>query len=324
MNQATLNRMARQAEAEESLARAAHLYYVLGMTQAEVAERLHITRFKVNRMLAQARQKGMVRIAINVPYRARLDLEQQLVERFGLVSAVVCPAEATDETSLSEVIGQYAAGHVAGLLEDGMVIAVSWGKTLRALGAAIIPDAARDLCVTSMLGALTSQSDLGRFGAADALAKSVGAECLFIPGPILCDCVATKDAINAQPAAQLAIERSKSADIALLSVGGLGMSSLREASSLSDEDYQSAVNAGAIGNFLGRFIGADGHLIAHDLNDRATGVHPDEIASIPLRLLCAGGEHKTEGIRVILEKGYGNAIITDEDTAQRLLRPATG
>ena len=47
---------------DETLARVSHLYYVLGLTQNEIAKRLAITRFKVHRLLVRAREKGMVRI----------------------------------------------------------------------------------------------------------------------------------------------------------------------------------------------------------------------------------------------------------------------
>ena len=323
MKKIGIGRELRSGSGDEALARVAHLYYILGMTQAEVASRIGITRFKVNRMLAQARELGMVRIEINVPSVGRLDLERRLERLYGLNSAFVCPSDTSENTSVSEVIGRYAASIVAQSLEDGMVIASSWGETLHALALSINPEAARDLCVASMLGTLTSQTDIEKFGAAPTLAARLRAECLFIPGPIICDSVTTKDAINAQPAAQLAMDRARLADLALLSVGGHCMSSLREASILSEGDYDRAVSAGAIGNFLGKFIGSDGAPIDHDLNDRAVGIEQDQIGNIPCRLLCAGGEHKVDAIRVILERGYATALTTDENTARKLFDAAS-
>lgn len=304
---------------DEALARVAHLYYVLGLTQADVADRLGITRFKVNRMLAQARERGMVRIEINVPYTERFDLERELERAFGLDSCFICPSDTSDRVSLSEVIGSYAATAVADSLEDGMVIAASWGQTLRAMALAINPDIARNLCVVSMLGSLTSRTDLDRFDAAATLASRLGAECLYIAGPIFCDSVVTRDAINAQPAAQLAMDRARHADLALLSVGGHGMSSLRKATIITDDEYRSAMAAGAIGNFLGRFIGKDGKPVDHPLNERAVGIGPADIGNIRRRVLCAGGTHKIEAIRVVLDCGYATALVTDEDTGRALL-----
>lgn len=319
MNRTASSLDPRKASDEESLARAAHLYYVLGMTQADVASRLGITRFKVNRMLALARERGMVRIEINVPYTRRFTLENALKNTFGLDSVFVCPSDATDAMPLSEVIGNYAATEVSETIEEGMVIATSWGQTLRALALAINPNIARNLVVTNMLGALTSQTDLDKFDAAATLATRLGAECLFIPGPIICDSSVTRDAIHSQPAAQRAMEMARTADLALLSVGGYGMRSLRQAAIITDEEYAEAVKAGAIGNFLGQFINEKGRPVDHPLNDRAVGIGPDGIKDIPRRIMCAGGQHKVDAIRVALDCGYATGLVTDERTATALL-----
>ena len=44
--------------------RVAWLYYLENLTQAEIGERLGLTRARVNRMLAEARESGLVRISL--------------------------------------------------------------------------------------------------------------------------------------------------------------------------------------------------------------------------------------------------------------------
>lgn len=303
----------------EALARAAHLYYVLGYTQAEIAKRIGITRFKVHRLLAQARERGMVRIEIDVPFTARLELEATLVDKFGLSSAFVCPSEESDDVPLSDVIGQYAAMVCAALLRDGQTIATSWGSTLRALASAVDPSAAQDIAVVSMIGSLSTRSSQDRYEAASVLADRLSAECFYLPGPILCDSPEAKEAINAQPTARLAIERAANADIAFLSMGGRNMSSLRECGMLSEADYEEAKAAGAIGNLLGRFIGEDGKAIDHPLNALCLGIGPDELGNIPVRVLCAGGAGKVDVMRAVLRRELATVLVTDEVTARALI-----
>lgn len=52
-------------EGERFLARVAWAYHVEGLTQGAVAERLGVTRLRVNRALAEARRTGLVRISFN-------------------------------------------------------------------------------------------------------------------------------------------------------------------------------------------------------------------------------------------------------------------
>ena len=58
--------------------RVAWLYYLENLTQAEIGERLGLTRARVNRMLAEARESGLVRISLNSSLAECVALEQAL------------------------------------------------------------------------------------------------------------------------------------------------------------------------------------------------------------------------------------------------------
>ena len=76
-------------DTDEFLTRLAWLYFVGGLTQAEVAAQLGITRLRVNRGLAAARARGLARVELDSPFAAALDLQAQLVARFGLRDALI-------------------------------------------------------------------------------------------------------------------------------------------------------------------------------------------------------------------------------------------
>jgi DNA-binding transcriptional regulator LsrR (DeoR family) len=307
------------AAVDDAIARVAHQYHVLGLTQADIAKRLGITRFKAHRMLAQARERGMVRIKLDVSSASRLALEDRLVERFGLDTAYVCPSDSTPEFPLSAVIGHYAASIVAPLIADGMTIAVSWGLTLRALAVALEPLPVQNLSVVPLVGSLATRSSIDRYEACSVLAQKLNAECYYLPGPILCDSEATREAISAQPVIRETQSKARAASLALLSIGGYTMSSMFDAGVLSAEDRASAVAAGAVGNLLGYFIGADGRLIDHPLNRRSLGIGPEGIRDVPVRVLCAGGPNKVDAIIGALRNRLVTTLVTDETTAMSVL-----
>ena len=76
--------------------RAAWLYYVEGMTQEQIARFMNISRAKVIRLLASARDNGIVRIRIEDRASEQVALERQLVAAFGLADAIVVPAPADE------------------------------------------------------------------------------------------------------------------------------------------------------------------------------------------------------------------------------------
>src|SRR3954468_13561446 len=73
--------------------RAATLYYLDGLTQAEVAARLGVSRPTAGRLIARAKADGLVRIEVVVPPDVGDDLhaaeERELERTFGLTEAVI-------------------------------------------------------------------------------------------------------------------------------------------------------------------------------------------------------------------------------------------
>ena len=60
--------------------RVAWLYYLENLTQAEIGERLGLTRARVNRMLSEARDSGLVRISLNSKFADCAQTEQALAD----------------------------------------------------------------------------------------------------------------------------------------------------------------------------------------------------------------------------------------------------
>ncbi len=52
---------------EQLRVRVAWLYFMEGLTQADIAGKLGITRLRANRLLGEARESGLVSIQVNSP-----------------------------------------------------------------------------------------------------------------------------------------------------------------------------------------------------------------------------------------------------------------
>ena len=60
------------------------LHFVDGMKQSDIALAMNLSPSKVNRLIAQGRKLGMVKIAIESPFQRLVDLEKRLTEAGGL------------------------------------------------------------------------------------------------------------------------------------------------------------------------------------------------------------------------------------------------
>lgn len=124
------------------MVRAAWFYYVGGLNQEMTAARLGLTRARVNKMLAEARESGLVSISIDHRRVGVLPLEDRLRTRFGLDFCISTPAFGFHDTSKqdSEVrkqiafraVGVAAANHLKTLLSenDSLTVGTGWGRTI--------------------------------------------------------------------------------------------------------------------------------------------------------------------------------------------------
>src|SRR2546423_9131897 len=108
--------------------RAAWLYFMEGLTQAEIARRLGTTRLRINRILVDARRNGLVGITLNSELATCVALEQQLIRDFRLKAAVVVPTP-PDEAQNPMIFGRAAAKFVSRFLEDkpNRRVRIRWG-----------------------------------------------------------------------------------------------------------------------------------------------------------------------------------------------------
>ena len=88
----------------EQLVRASRLYYELGETQNQIAERLGVTRPQVSRLLKEARAQGVVEIRIVDRTEVESPAGVALRDRFGLRAVHLAPnLEGTAEVARRRV-----------------------------------------------------------------------------------------------------------------------------------------------------------------------------------------------------------------------------
>ncbi|MEO6929434.1 MAG: sugar-binding domain-containing protein, partial [Casimicrobiaceae bacterium] len=137
-------------EARESglAIRAAWLYYVHGLTQAQVAAHLGVSRVKVHRLIALAHQQNSVKVFVEGGAAECIALEQKLMQAFKLQFCSVVPSDidgaGAGPAAASRSLGVAAALYLHQYLEEHpkCSIGVGHGRTLAAVADAL-PKVAR-------------------------------------------------------------------------------------------------------------------------------------------------------------------------------------
>ncbi|KAB7565583.1 sugar-binding transcriptional regulator, partial [Verminephrobacter sp. Larva24] len=125
-------------DAERGLAiRAAWLAYVGGYTQEVIAERMAISRVKVQRLVASAMENGLVKFFVEGVPAECMALEDELMRRCGLKRCVVVPDMGGPEQPESTIaaLAVAAARYLHRLLGKGDLhtVGIGHGRTLAAM-----------------------------------------------------------------------------------------------------------------------------------------------------------------------------------------------
>ena len=306
---------------DELSTRVAWLYYMENLTQAAIGDRLGLTRAHVNRILAEAREAGLVRITINSNFAHCSALEQRLEARFGLSSAVVIPSP-SDVEQVPGLLGIAAGECLSRFLEDRRpaVVGVGWGATIRETIRHVRVGRHPDLWITSMMGGLPQGLELNTFEIAGELAKRLQARCSYLAAPIYASSARSRDTILAQEVFQPLMARLAKVELAVLSLGDMSARSLLIRHGLpSDVGAEELRAKGAVGDILGQFLDRQGRPIAHGINRRAIALPLAKLAKIRTVMLVAGGANKARIIAAALTGGFADVLVSDESTVANAL-----
>jgi DNA-binding transcriptional regulator LsrR (DeoR family) len=308
-------------EDEQLRVRVAWLYFMEGLTQADIAAKLGITRLRANRLLGEARESGLVNIQVNARLSGCVALERELIAEAGLKDAVIVPTPA-DAEQIHAVLGRATADYLARHLGESRVraVGIGWGATLREtvrhLASANLPE----LSINSMMGGLTYGSELNTFEITSEFARRVNAQCNYLAAPIYAGSPKSRDTILAQDVFRETFQRLATNDVALMSVGDLSRRSLLIRYGLpKDVTVEQLRAAGAVGDIMGTFLDQHGQPIKHSVNKRVIALPTEMLRKVETAIVASGGLNKTAILAGVLRAKLCNVLVSDEVSARAAL-----
>jgi len=310
-------------QADDDIAQAAWLYYVGNLSQQEVSKRLGVSRFKVLRMLADAREQGLVRITVEHRTSRALSLADKLVAAFGLQEVQVAPigAETDDDVLSRNAVAILASGYLARIAgsDSQATVGLGWGRTLSAMADNLTGVRNTGLTFVSLMGSVTYASHTAPGDVCVRLAAQTGGRAILMPAPFVTDSAAACEGIMSQRLVREAMDVARKADHALMSVG-----ECREGAILFDSDIftpaqiQQLLDADVVGDCCGVFYKADGTVADIELNRCTPCVQPADMAAMDTVLL-AGGAGKVAATLAVLRAGFVKKLLVDEGLATALV-----
>jgi DNA-binding transcriptional regulator LsrR (DeoR family) len=299
--------------------RIAWMYYVEGLTQNEIADRLGIGRVTVVRNINEAIRQREVKIWIEGDVSECLDLEAELKSVFGLKEAVVVP-EPVQTDNVAKSVGFAAGMYMSDRITEHMSVGVGWGATLYESLQTFAPGKLDNVQVISLLGGIVQARKFNPAEFAWQFARSLQADCFLLQAPAVVDSPETREALIERCGLSDVFRRAERLDIALLSVGTMAPTSTAFRFNLvSDEERIELLRMGAVGDLMFNFFDRTGELIDHPVNRRIMSIPLALLRRVPERVIASGGIDKVECLLGAMKLIGCNVLITTEQTAREML-----
>jgi deoxyribonucleoside regulator len=300
----------------------AKLYYLEGLSQKEIADKISVSRPTVSNLLKRCRDEGIVEIRIREMNSLINVLKRELKSVFDLRDVVVVPS-GPDDSATIERTGRAASEMVVRMLRDGLRIGIAWGvttyKTIHTLNVAPVY---QGIEVCQLVGALGSINPIyDGYELARTLAEKLNGSYTTIQAPGGVSTVEAKQLFLREPGIAAALEKARTVDLAILSVSPDDPkdSSLVKAGYITPEESAEISRKGSVGHHCSGHFDIDGNVVRSSLNDRIVGITVDDLRRIPDVILTACGTVKADAILGALRSGLFHYLATDEAAALKVL-----
>lgn len=288
-----------------------------------IARELDTSRSSVSRLLAHAKDAGIVNINLHDPSDRSTAAAAIIAARYNVTAHIVPVPESTNDIDRLERVAMTAARILTDFVHPTTSLGVAWGSTMTAVSRHLTPHALPNSRIVQLNGAGNNRSSgieyaseiLRRFG------EAFGASVEQFPVPAFFDDPATKAAMWKERSTKRVLALHASLDVALFSIG----SPLAQVPShvymggyLDAADYASIARDGAIGDVATVFFRPDGSDEGIALNARATGPGFGTLRRAGRRICVISGSAKVPSLRGALAARLITDLVIDESAARAL------
>ena len=286
---------------------AAKIYYIEGLSQLQVAERLQVSTATVSRLLAGARTEGIVRFEVP-DLEENTELEDRLRTALGLKAVRVLESArpATIAMKVSELL---ADTHI----NDQSVMAVGWGRTIQSVIKAGLPRTPGVTVVPTTGGMHQTASHFQINEFVRGAAEHMQGNACFLYVPSL---------VSAELKAGLVRDRAIMRVLDLwdrVDVGIVGIGNYQHATTMRDIELIPDGESKVVGDVTRHYFDEDGNIAQWPDYDNLMAISANQLRRIPVCIGVAVGTDKDRAIIGAARSGMINTLVTDERAAQSII-----
>ncbi len=296
---------------------AARLYYDGDFTQDYIAAYLGISRPWVSRLLKRARDLGIVTITVEPPTGRPLALERTLARELNIPRCLIASS-----SSRADAV-RLAAEFLAESLRDNDIVGLGWGNTLAAMVDAfeplrVAPSGMR--CVSFMGGRSVARPEIDADRLVPLLAAKLRAAPNVLNAPAFVESPHVRYLLMKEPGIRSTVKLAERTTVALMCIGGLEDSVIRDLGTFTQRDFAELRASGAVGDVCQWFIDAQGNHIEKGPAQRMISADLLRVKERAReRIAITVGEGRVDAIIGAARGKWFTTLVTSLATARALL-----
>lgn len=294
----------------------ARRFYLEGESKVAISDGLGLSRFKVARILDEARELGLVKVQVHLPAFIDADMSAAVAAHTGVPTIALSPD--ADGNSVRVELGRLGADLLAEKVSDDDVLGLSCSRTVTAACGALT---ALPTCeVVQLTGTLAGEDrDSGSVECVRAAAALGGGTAHPVYAPMVLPDEATVRGLSQQASIRKVLDRFPRVSIAMVSIGGWSEDTSTVWSSATAEERKDSLEGGTVGEIGGRLFDASGTAVRTSLDQRILGVDLDRLRDIGEVIALVYGAARAPAAHGALLGGLVDTLVCDHELARALL-----
>ncbi len=296
------------------------LYYLENYTQSQIAKMVGISRSQVSRLLNEAKKQGLVEIKIHENTISASELEKLVKKKFNLVNVII--AENISGNYLDD-ISNVASDFLDNYIEDGMIIGISWGRTLaRTIDGIITSKKLRNTLFLPLLGGVGQMKyEFQMNTLVEKISNAFSASSFYLHAPAFFEDKKALEFMIKDGSIQIVTELWEKLDMAIVGIGEPLSLSNAFKPIFSPDFLSMLLQQSAVGDIAARFFTKDGKPCElGKYSKHILGITLEQLKNVPQVIGIAGGNEKISAIRAAIKGKFINSLITDISTARELVK----
>ena len=301
----------------------ARRFYVLGQSKLEIANEFGVSRFKVARILDQARESGLVRVEFELGMPVDLALSDELRAAYGLNRVLVLERALSqgDRPTVRRHIGTLAAAVLSEVVTKDDVVGLSWARSVNVMAESVA--SLPRIPVVQLCGVQAGMDMRDRsVETVSRVAAVGGGDAYPIYGPLVLPDRRTTEILRRQPGIAETFGQFRNLTKAVVSIGAWAPNESTVYDALDPAERDAIGKRGAVAEVVARLFDGEGNALSTGLAHHVLAVSIDELKRVPEVIALGYTAPKAAAIDAVLRSGMVTTLITDTAAAEPVLEIA--